>query len=66
MPYKEAKAALLDRFERAYVTALLERHDHNTTAAAAAAGISRKHLHELSRKVGEAAADDDAPDDAPL
>jgi transcriptional regulator with GAF, ATPase, and Fis domain len=47
MPYKDAKAQLLASFERAYVEALLERHDHNITQAAQAAGVSRKHLYSL-------------------
>ena len=51
LPYKEARAQLLERFERAYVEALMERHDHNVTRAAEAAGLSRKHLYDLLRKV---------------
>lgn len=51
LPYKEARAQLLDSFERAYVAALLERHPGNVLRAAEAAGVSRKHLYELIRKV---------------
>jgi transcriptional regulator with GAF, ATPase, and Fis domain len=51
VPYKEAKAQLLDSFDRAYVSALLERHKNNVSKAAAAAGLSRKHLYELIRRV---------------
>ncbi len=47
MPFKDAKAQLLASFERAYVEALLERHDHNISRAAQAAGLSRKHLYSL-------------------
>ncbi|MCA9530512.1 MAG: sigma 54-dependent Fis family transcriptional regulator [Myxococcales bacterium] len=55
MPYKEARDLLLSSFERAYVQALLERHDGNITHAAAAAGVSRKSLYELMRRAeGEA------------
>jgi DNA-binding NtrC family response regulator len=47
MPFKDAKAQLLASFERAYVESLLERHDHNVSKAAQAAGLSRKHLYSL-------------------
>ena len=62
VPYKEAKAQLLESFERAYVSSLMEHHGGNIQRAAAAAGLSRKHLYELLRR-----ADVDAPDggDAP-
>ncbi len=52
MPYKDAKALLLDMFERAYVGALLDRFPGNIQRAAAAAGLSRKHLYELLRRTG--------------
>jgi DNA-binding NtrC family response regulator len=51
LPYKEAKDRLLTAFERAYVEALLERHRNHITKAAEAAGLSRKHLYELIRRV---------------
>lgn len=51
LPYKEARAQLLESFERAYVAALLDRHPGNVLRAAEAAGVSRKHLYELIRKV---------------
>ncbi|MBW2735173.1 MAG: hypothetical protein JRH20_22555 [Deltaproteobacteria bacterium] len=50
MPYKEAKAQLLNSFDRAYLEALLEHNGKNLTRAAAAAGLSRKHLYELLRR----------------
>jgi transcriptional regulator with GAF, ATPase, and Fis domain len=49
-PFKDAKQRLLLTFERAYVDALLARHDGNLTRAAAAAELSRKHLYELIRR----------------
>jgi len=52
VPYKDAKAQLLATFEQNYVGALLDRHHHNVARAAEAAGVSRKHLYELMRKVG--------------
>jgi len=50
LPFKEAKAQLLDSFERAYVAALLARHGDNLTRAAQTAGISRTLLYELIKK----------------
>lgn len=56
VPYKEAKEQLLLGFHRAYVSALLDRHKGNVRAAAEAAGLSKKHLYELIRRVeGEGA-----------
>jgi DNA-binding NtrC family response regulator len=63
LPFKEAKAQLLASFERAYVAALLERHPDNMQKAAAAAGLSRKHLYNLLRSIEEGTASGDAPDD---
>jgi DNA-binding NtrC family response regulator len=51
MPFKEAKAQLLAAFERAYVSALLERHDGNILQAAASAGLSRKYLYDLLNRL---------------
>jgi len=52
LPFKEAKAQVVDGFERAYIEALLKRHEGNLSAAARAAEIDRKHLRELLRKHG--------------
>jgi DNA-binding NtrC family response regulator len=52
MEFKDAKEQLLASFERSYVDALLARHKGNLTQAAAAAGLSRKHLYDLLRKYG--------------
>jgi len=53
LPFKEAKAQLLASFERAYVSALLERHPGNLQQAASAAGLSRKHLYNLMKAIEE-------------
>jgi DNA-binding NtrC family response regulator len=53
LPFKEAKAQLVASFERAYVSALLERHANNIQQAAAAAGLSRKHLYNLMKAIDE-------------
>ena len=52
LPFKEAKARVVDAFERGYIDALLKRHEGNLSAAARAAEIDRKHLRELLRKHG--------------
>jgi DNA-binding NtrC family response regulator len=51
LPYKVAKEQLLEGFDRAYIEGLLPRHGGNMTRAAEAAGLSRKHLYELVRRV---------------
>jgi DNA-binding NtrC family response regulator len=52
LPFKTAKEQLIAAFERAYLEALLPRHRGVVTHAAEAAGISRKHLHDLIRRLG--------------
>ncbi len=52
LPFKSAKARVVDDFERSYIEALLKRHQGNLSAAARAAEIDRKHLRELLRKHG--------------
>jgi DNA-binding NtrC family response regulator len=51
MPFKDAKAQLIEAFERAYVGALRKRHPDNVQRAAEAAGLSRKHLYDLLKRV---------------
>jgi DNA-binding NtrC family response regulator len=52
LPFKEAKAQVIDRFEREYIQALLSRHKGNLSAAARSAEVDRKHFRELLRKHG--------------
>ena len=52
LPFKEAKARIVESFEREYIQALLKRHKGNLSAAARGAEIDRKHLRELLRKHG--------------
>jgi len=52
LPFKEAKAALVEGFERDYLTALLARHRGNISRAAAEAGIDRNYIHRLVKKYG--------------
>ncbi len=57
--YKEAKAQLMMSFDQVYVSTLLDRHHGNVSKAAEAAGLSRKHLYELMRKI-DLVTDDDS------
>jgi DNA-binding NtrC family response regulator len=50
MPFKDAKAQLLDAFERQYLSDLLVRHKQNISKAAREAGIDRRHLYRLLDK----------------
>ena len=50
--YKKAKSAILEDFERGYITELLERHTFNVSAAAREAGIHRNILHRMISKYG--------------
>lgn len=51
-PYKEARAAMIDAFEREYVAEILETSGGNITQAARRAGIDRVYLHRLMKKHG--------------
>ncbi len=50
LPFKDAKAQLVEAFEREYLTALLARHHGNISRAAAEAGIDRNYIHRLVKK----------------
>ena len=52
VPFKTAKGLLIDRFERAYVEALMLRHGGNITQAARTAEIDRVYLLRLLDKFG--------------
>jgi DNA-binding NtrC family response regulator len=52
LPFKQAKAIVIDSFERQYIATLLKRHRGNLSAAARAAEVDRKHFRELLRKHG--------------
>jgi len=51
-PFKEAKAELVARFERAYIDDLLQRSGGNVSRAAREAGIERAYLQRLLKKHG--------------
>ena len=50
MTYKDAKRAWLDRFENAYVTAMLEAHNGNVSAAANQAGMDRRSIQRILKR----------------
>lgn len=52
LPYKEAKARMIQGFERQYAQSLLERTGGNVSKAARLAGIDRVYLHRLIKKYG--------------
>ena len=49
-PFKEAKADLLDEFERKYIVKLLKRNEGNISKSAREAGIERAYLQRLIKK----------------
>jgi DNA-binding NtrC family response regulator len=51
-PFKDAKALVVDAFERAFLTALVEKYGGNLSRASDAAQMDRKHLRELLRRYG--------------
>jgi DNA-binding NtrC family response regulator len=48
--FKEAKQLVVEAFEAAYLSALLERHQGNISRAAQEAGLTRYHLRELLKR----------------
>jgi len=52
IPFKTGKALLVERWERAYVEALMQRHGGNITQAARSADIDRVYLLRLLDKFG--------------
>jgi len=52
LPFKLAKDAVVDAFERNYVTALLEEAAGNVSKAARHGGMDRMYLHRLIQKHG--------------
>ena len=52
LPYHEAKEAWNERFERAYVEAILTQSGGNVSRAAREAGVDRRHLQRLMARFG--------------
>jgi len=51
-PFKEAKQALVNEFERRYIMRLLAQHGGNISAAARVAGIDRMSIHKMLHRLG--------------
>lgn len=51
-PYEEAREEALLRFKRSYLERLLAAHQGNVSAAARAAGMSRRNLHRWLNETG--------------
>ncbi|AKT44113.1 sigma 54-interacting transcriptional regulator [Chondromyces crocatus] len=52
LPYHEAKDVWVERFERAYVEAILAQSGGNVSKAARDAGVDRRHLQRLMGRFG--------------
>ena len=50
LPYKDARAQVVDAFEARYLEALLARANGNVSAAARLARMTRSHLNDLIAK----------------
>jgi len=48
--YRDTRTRFEDKFEKDYVTWLLDRHEGNISAAAREADMDRKYLHKLAKK----------------
>jgi DNA-binding NtrC family response regulator len=52
LPFRDAKARVVEEFERAYVTGVLEAHGGKLTAAAKHADMDPKNFHEKLTRYG--------------
>ena len=51
-PFHEAKAEVVEQFERAYLADLLARSGGNMSQAARTAGLERKYLYRILDRYG--------------
>lgn len=49
LPYRQARAQVLESFTERYVRDMLDRHDGNVSQAARAAGVARRHFQRLKQ-----------------
>ena len=52
VPFKDAKQALVDQFDRRYLEALLAAHQGNISAAARAARLDRMSIYKMMQRLG--------------
>ncbi len=52
LPYKEAKARILEQFHKDYLSQILNSHSGNVTKAAKACGLERQALQQILRRYG--------------
>jgi len=52
LTYAEARSRALEAFEQSFLTAALERHGGNISAAARALGLHRQSLQKMLRRIG--------------
>jgi DNA-binding NtrC family response regulator len=50
LPFKDAKAQLVEEFERRYIVEVLGKYQGNISRAAVHSGIDRRSLHRLLAK----------------
>lgn len=51
-PFKEAKEAVVEEFERGYLEALLQQEQGNVSAAARVANLDKRHIHRKIKSYG--------------
>ncbi len=52
LPFTEARSRALESFERAFLSAALERHGGNISATARTLGMHRQSLQKTLRRLG--------------
>jgi len=52
VPFRDAKQRVVDDFDRRYITALLQKHGGNVSAAARAAGLDRMSIYKAIQRLG--------------
>ena len=52
LPFPRARQEVMEAFEETYVDAMLAKHDHNISKAAAAAGIARRYFYTIRTRRG--------------
>ena len=61
-PYEDAKAKVLDQFQREYFTGLLEQENNNISRVAARAKVDRKTVYRILKNYGFSGKPEDEPE----